>query len=160
SSETRFTIRQSIRNAGIHSGLSVVIGGLKEPFGVLVAYSTQRRKFTRDDISFIQSIANILGQAVERMAGDEALRSSERYYRSLIDNSSDIVTVVAGDGTVLFNGGSTWMLASRFARAIGKTGWDYVHPNDRERCQRALQEALEHGSTVYECRIKSGDGKW
>ena len=56
---------------------------------MLGAHTKTKRKFSPDDANFVQAIANIIAQAVERIAGEQALRRSEEYYRSLIENSSD-----------------------------------------------------------------------
>jgi len=61
---------------------------------VLVAHSRNPRKFSPDDAAFVQSVASIIAQAVERIAAEEALRSSEQYYRSIIQNSSDGIAVI------------------------------------------------------------------
>jgi PAS domain S-box-containing protein len=160
SHDSSFTIRQGILDAGVQSGLSVVIGGQSKPFGVLVSYSLQRRKFTLDDAAFIQSAANIISQTAERLASEETLRRSEEYYRSLIDNSPDIVDVVAPDGTVLFDSGATGLLASRRNNTLGRDGWDYAHPDDREAGKRALADIFASGAGRYECRVMDGDGGW
>jgi GAF domain-containing protein len=57
-SETRF--EESLLNEHkVISGLSVVIGGQDRPFGTLGAHSTERRRFTEDDINFLQTVANV-----------------------------------------------------------------------------------------------------
>ena len=48
------------------SALCVVIHAGDEPFGVLGAITTQLREFSEYDVSFMQSIANVLATAVER----------------------------------------------------------------------------------------------
>ena len=45
------------------SGITAVIHGREEPFGVLCAPSNFNRAFTEDDISFTQAVANVLGGA-------------------------------------------------------------------------------------------------
>ena len=48
------------------SGVTVVIHGPVRPYGLLGVYSVALRAFTRDDVNFLQSIANILAAAMER----------------------------------------------------------------------------------------------
>ena len=54
----------------VAGGLSVVIQGRRDKFGVLGGYTTGQRLFTEDDIHFLQAIANILGMAAERKQGE------------------------------------------------------------------------------------------
>jgi PAS domain S-box-containing protein len=69
--ETRFWAPTLLRKHGVVSGMSVVIGGRKEPFGVLGVYTNNHRVFTKDDINFLQSVANVLALAVERKRAEE-----------------------------------------------------------------------------------------
>ncbi len=64
--ETRFVDTGVFRERGIVSGMSVVIHGGDRPYGLLGVHTTKRRAFTRDDVNFLQSIANILAAAVAR----------------------------------------------------------------------------------------------
>src|SRR5208282_6546772 len=90
------------RERGLRSGLAVVIGGSSKPYGVLGAHSLKVRKFTQDDAAFMQAIANIIAQAVERLAGEQVLRRNEAYFRTLIQASSDVILVLKPDGTIAF----------------------------------------------------------
>jgi GAF domain-containing protein len=62
---------------GVVSGLSVVILGPQRPFGVLGAHTSRRRTFSKDDINFLQAVANVLATAIERKRVEEAVRESE-----------------------------------------------------------------------------------
>jgi PAS domain S-box-containing protein len=59
--------------------LSVVVGGRERPFGVLGAHSTRRRRFSDDDVNFLQSVGSTLAAACERRRAEQELaRSLER----------------------------------------------------------------------------------
>ena len=64
--EKRFRPPPLLRDHGMVSGLSVVIRGDGVPFGVLGAYTSSRRAFTRDDVQFLQAVANVLALAHRR----------------------------------------------------------------------------------------------
>jgi PAS domain S-box-containing protein len=64
--ETRFRASPLLYQHGVISGISVVIHGQDEPFGILSAYSTRRRTLTADDSHFLQAIAHVLAAATER----------------------------------------------------------------------------------------------
>lgn len=69
--ETRFAIPAVLKEHGISSGASVIIHGVDRPFGVLSAFTGSRRTFTRDDVHFLQSVANVLATAIERKRMEE-----------------------------------------------------------------------------------------
>lgn len=54
------------RERSVVSGLAVVIRGSEDAYGVLSAFSIQQREFTKDDVHFMQSIANLLSTAIAR----------------------------------------------------------------------------------------------
>ena len=71
--ETRFRPPSLFIEHRIRSGISVIIHGRGKPYGVLGAHTAQRRKFTADDIHFLQSVANVLAAAIERRGLEEEL---------------------------------------------------------------------------------------
>ena len=72
--ERRFRPTPLLRDHGATSGAAVVVGGKKSPFGVLGAYSRQRCSFTDEDLDFIQAVANVLADALERQRSEERIR--------------------------------------------------------------------------------------
>ncbi len=72
--ETRFEQPASgTRRTG--AGLSVKIEGRsREPFGVLVVQSMAKRSFAPGDVDFLQALANVLADALERQAIEDAIR--------------------------------------------------------------------------------------
>jgi PAS domain S-box-containing protein len=88
--EQRFIAPPLLFDHGVISGMSCIIrgsGGL--PWGVLGTHSTRHVSFTQDDVNFLVSIANILGDAIQREDAEEALRQSEERYRFIVENTSD-----------------------------------------------------------------------
>ena len=74
SSERRFSMPPALRVLGVRSSLAVPIDGKERPFGVLDIHSTEPSRFTPQDVHFVQASANVLADALERHAADEALR--------------------------------------------------------------------------------------
>ena len=65
--EPRFSGPPLLHEHGVVSGMSVIIHGVDgRPYGVLGTHTANRRVFTRDDVHFLQSVANVLGAAVQR----------------------------------------------------------------------------------------------
>jgi diguanylate cyclase (GGDEF)-like protein/PAS domain S-box-containing protein len=74
STESRFAMPPALRVLGVRSSLAVVIDGQKRPFGVLDVHSSTSNQFTPQDVHFLQSLANVLADAIERRLADDALR--------------------------------------------------------------------------------------
>jgi signal transduction histidine kinase len=73
--ETRFSVSPIAREHGALSAAGVIIGDPDRAFGALVAYTTRRiRRFSEDDVHFLQSVANVLATAVLRKREEETRR--------------------------------------------------------------------------------------
>ena len=82
--DTPFEVPSVLRDHGVMSDITVVIDPGGQPFGTLVAASTQQRTFSEDDVSFVQSVANVLATAIERAQSEERLQSAQEAERSRI----------------------------------------------------------------------------
>ena len=71
--ETRFPMPPLLAKHGVRSGVSGVIHTRGVAFGVLAVHSTRPRKFSGDDVHFVQSVANILAVAIDRRDLEEEL---------------------------------------------------------------------------------------
>ncbi|WP_267639373.1 histidine kinase N-terminal 7TM domain-containing protein [Haloarchaeobius amylolyticus] len=90
-------------------------------------------------------------------------RSTERRFRALIENSSDIVTVVDPDGTVEYQSPSTEQLLGYDPEdVIGTNALSYVHPDDRDDLASLFQEGVGEGGRIErsEYRIRTAEGDW
>jgi diguanylate cyclase (GGDEF)-like protein/PAS domain S-box-containing protein len=72
--ERRFQAGNLLREHQAASGVTVLIQGRGKPFGVLGAYSSRRRAFTADDVNFLQAVANVLADAIDRVRTEEETR--------------------------------------------------------------------------------------
>ncbi len=78
----------------VHAALLVAVGShdARPPFGVLAAYGTRPgRRFTRDDVFFVQFIANTAAAAVERARQEHALRLGEARYQRIAAHTPGMV---------------------------------------------------------------------
>ncbi|WP_117594442.1 PAS domain S-box protein [Haloprofundus halophilus] len=64
--DSRFDGPELLRSHDVRSGLSTVIGPFDEPWGILGTHDTEKREYSEEDVTFVQSIANVLAEAIER----------------------------------------------------------------------------------------------
>jgi PAS domain S-box-containing protein len=76
--ETRFQGPTLLHDHGIISGVSVVIPGRDGPYGVLGAHTATARSFTPDEVQFLQLIANLVAEAIERKTAEDRLREARQ----------------------------------------------------------------------------------
>ncbi|MFN2361136.1 MAG: EAL domain-containing protein [Marinobacter sp.] len=73
SEDSRFALSELIASHGVASRVDVLVDAFEQSIGVLGAHSVETRKFSADDVGFLQEVANILGAAVERQRANERL---------------------------------------------------------------------------------------
>ncbi|HEX5418274.1 MAG TPA: PAS domain S-box protein, partial [Chloroflexota bacterium] len=94
--EPRFHSTPLLVEHSVISGIITAIPGLARPWGVLGTYSTRPRRFGEDDVQFFQTVASILGLALERTRADEArVRAT-----AVVEVSPDAVIELTLDGTI------------------------------------------------------------
>ena len=76
--ETRFEIPGLLREHDVVSDITVVIDPSGDPFGTLAALSTRPLAFSEHDVGFVQSVANVIGAAVDRTRVDERIEAARR----------------------------------------------------------------------------------
>ncbi len=120
-SETRFSGPPLLHEHNVRSGISVIIPGQSHPYGVLGAHTTRRRKFNEDDIHFLQSVAGLLGAAIERKRAEEALRESQEYLAGMVSLAMDaIITIDQDHRIILFNHAAELMFGCPASEALGQ----------------------------------------
>jgi diguanylate cyclase (GGDEF)-like protein/PAS domain S-box-containing protein len=72
--EHRFEAGDLLREHGVASGVTVIVQGRGKPFGVLGAYSDEPRAFSGEDVNFLQAVANVLADAIDRVRTEEETR--------------------------------------------------------------------------------------
>ena len=76
--DRRFAATPDLRAHGVVSSIAVPIPAGMLTFGVLEASDRKPRLFTEDDVHFLQSIAHVLGAAIDRTRTEVAFRQAQR----------------------------------------------------------------------------------
>jgi diguanylate cyclase (GGDEF)-like protein/PAS domain S-box-containing protein len=91
------------------------------------------------------------------------MRRSEERFRSLVQHSSDLITVIESDTTVKYVSPSVErVLGHRIEDWIGKRFYELMHPHDRDRVVALLADNVEgmaHGE-LAEARLRDVHGTW
>jgi PAS domain S-box-containing protein len=93
--------------------------------------------------------------------GESAVR--ERWFRTLVANTSDHVAVLDEQGRVLYgNPTAERMLGFALAERIGRSALELIYPDDREAITTIFREGIHqpgiHRSIVF--RVKTASGDW
>src|SRR5882672_2796741 len=97
--------------------------------------------------------------ATERARAVEALERREEHYRSLIENSLDLVSILNFDGTIRYASPSHQrLLGYPVEDLVGQNAFAFIHADDAPAVREAFARA-DQDSAVH-CRFRHKDGSW
>jgi len=110
-------------------------------------------------------LSSVVDQRInaETVKSEEALRQSEDRFRSLVQNSSDIITILEPDGTIHYVSPSiSRVLGYKPEDLIGKNKFDYIYPEDVTTVQAAFANAIKHPGMLVavEYTFKHAEHSW
>ncbi|HEV7887297.1 MAG TPA: PAS domain S-box protein, partial [Acidimicrobiales bacterium] len=95
---------------------------------------------------------------------DQHRRKSERRFKAMIEHSSDLLTVVGPEGTIIFASPSASRVAGvDAATLIGAEPFGNAHPEDRQTITGLLENAVRRPvgpASPVEVRVQHPDGGW
>lgn len=130
--------------AGVRSGLCVPVASATKMYGVLTAHSKVARKFGASDIDFVQALANILADAMERARAQQQLIESEKRYRTVIEGASEIIFTIDAEGRFLtLNRAFETITGWRCEEWIGRPFLSLIHQRDVRKCLELFRDLME-----------------
>ena len=161
SEDDRFSGPVLLTSHNIVSGISVIIGSMDEPWGVLGTHSTENRFFTEEEANFVQSVANIIASAIKRRESDRELERAI----DLFEKTEQIADVggweIYTDSMDVFWSNSLFNILQYPADEESplEKALDVYLEDDRERVATAVIDALQSGQEFdIEARIARPDG--
>ncbi|MBX7220810.1 MAG: PAS domain S-box protein [Blastocatellia bacterium] len=108
-------------------------------------------------------IQGIARDITERKRTEKILQESEERFRTIFENSIDIVSLINVDGTVKFISPSVEQILGYTPKdMMQREPFSHVHPEDRLEVRRLFQESLDHpGLTLHlNYRSQHKNGSW
>ncbi|MFL5743921.1 MAG: PAS domain S-box protein [Niastella sp.] len=101
----------------------------------------------------------------ERKKAEEALRQSELKFRSLIENSTDIITMANAEGNIFYGSPSSkTVFGYEEADYMGRHVCSFIHPDSLPSMGDLLQNLIQHPEKVYTIDLKvfdkQGNERW
>ncbi len=144
----------------MESGVEEVVEeAVPSPDGERVFLSTKTP--WRDSTGRVIGLVGIARDITQRKRVEEALRSSERRFRTLIEHASDMLLLVDGKGTLLFwSPAASEALGWSETEVLGSQSLELVHPDDRGAVAKAFRRVAGGGggSVPHRARMRHRDG--
>ncbi len=162
--ETRFDPTCSLAELNAVSGMSVAIRGRDKPFGVLEVHCEEIREFADGDSQFLQMVANVLAEAIDRKEKEDKLErlnaavcESDKRFDEVFSNSPDAILLIDGDMFVDCNEATVRMLGHTCRESVLMTHPSKLSPplqpdgqTSREKANAMIKTALEQGTRRFE----------
>jgi PAS domain S-box-containing protein len=147
--EQRFNTYSRTVPHGIRSGAMVPVTSAMRTFGVLSAQSTKAGHFHEEDIDFMQSVANMLAEAIEREAARRAVEESEHRYRRIFSGATEIIFTIDANGHFIsLNDAFETITGWTRDEWLGQPFIEIVSPDDRQRVYALFEQILENSCSL------------
>ena len=104
------------------------------------------RDWTAEDVAFVEAVAEISWDAVERANAVAALRRSEAQFRAITDSIDHMVWAATPDGLIDYYNARWYEYTGSAPGSTDGDAWDRVlHPDDRDAALAAWAESVETG---------------
>lgn len=108
-------------------------------------------------------IIAVTRDATERILKDQQLKTSEEQYRLIAENATDMITRHDLEGIYNYVSNSSYTLIGYSPDdMIGKSAFDFLHPEDSTKINEGLEEFIAKGLGIYTAsyRYKRKDGSY
>jgi PAS domain S-box-containing protein len=129
-------------------------------FRVITRQGWMRYLFLKGKVVDVNGCFGIAQDVTGQKESENALVNSEQKFRLLAENSEDIISVHAADGTIWYLSPSlTHVLGYEVEEVIGTAILDYVHPDDRHKFfkQERSPDLQDQESLIIRYRIRKKD---
>ncbi|HET8855743.1 MAG TPA: PAS domain S-box protein [Salinimicrobium sp.] len=130
---------------------------------------TSERIWNEDEILFLQTLSGNLANNIEKhqaeLKAQEKTRElilSEKKFKALIQEGSDLMTILDSDGNYTFVSDTVYgILGTRPEDLIGKKAFDFIHHEDLDRILEDFERLKkERQIKVGPFRYRDSAGKW
>ncbi len=110
---------------------------------------------------FMSSLA-IYSDVTELKMAEEALAARERYYRALLHNAADMVSLLDGELRFRWGSRSTALITGYDRSVYGRSLLEFIHPEDLEKARADMDYVLRNPSTPLHVvsRFRHADGSY
>ncbi|MCD4794752.1 MAG: PAS domain S-box protein [Bacteroidales bacterium] len=98
-----------------------------------------------------------------RKKAEEALKENEEYFRTLIENSTDVISILDNKGNIMYESPAhKYVLGYRKGELAGKNSFELVHPDDRDRILVQFTKLLKNPKNFENVNFRylHKDGTW
>jgi PAS domain S-box-containing protein len=145
-----------------HATVAVPLCAGGEVVGVIgLAYAEPGRTFGPAQVALVERFAQLAALALENARLYTALQQSEELHRRIVDCSTDLISVVDLEGTIVVISPSVFgTLGVQSQEMVGTYFAELVHPDDLAAAQEMFSSAFSGLFATTTVRVRHADGSW
>lgn len=153
-----------VRAMGSQSFICVPIVYKGESMGILIVDNVQSKKpLSQTEMSLLMGIAPQIGISINNAIAYHKIKESEERFRTLLQNSSDVVSILDEQGLFIYNTPSIEKVLGYLTEdLIGKSYSNFIHSEDLARVGGNFLEVAQgkNRGIPAEFRFLKKDGSW
>lgn len=144
---------QQVYGMGLYCGQNIL--------GTIIICQLDKKSGLNQDL--IENFINQAAMALSRVKAEKEIKYSQDYFKAIIDNTSEIITILDSEGIIKFKSLSAAQeLGYQPEELVGRNVFDFIHPEDVPGLIAKFHQELNNiGKKVrLELRFRHKDGSW
>jgi PAS domain S-box-containing protein len=156
------TIGPAGREMGTKSYASMPINFGGKAVGAININSLRKNAFNEEELKLLEIVAQQIEIAIDNAQQAELLNESREWYRILVEHTYDLIVEADTYGHFLYVSlNHKEVLGYESDELIGKSIFEYIHPDDRSAVMAEFQRArISHSSGHSIFRYRHKNGEW
>jgi diguanylate cyclase (GGDEF)-like protein/PAS domain S-box-containing protein len=130
---------------------------------IIFGVGNKAEDYDEHDVLLVQLLANDLQRIIGQRRAEKEIKKREAYFRSLIEKSSDMITILDADGIIRYESPSAKrILGYEPSEIIGRNVFDLTHPDELTAIKTSFERAITgRGNPLPSVhRFLHKDGSW
>ena len=170
SKETNFILPEILSDFNFSSGISIIFGDSKEPYGILSLFKSSTQDITYDDIFFVKTVANLIYDAITRIEIKQALIKEKEITEKYLNVADVMILILDTKGNISLANKKTSELLGLNQKELTGLNWiDNFIPESRQKDEKNYYQILLNNkrenknhseSIIYDKNKKRRHIKW
>ena len=153
------TCAEAFRAIGMRSWVMVPFRRGGDLLFTFCVADPEARDWRDDEVELLRDVAVRVLPRLERARAEEALRSSEERFRTIVTTANEGISLVGSDGRITFvNDVLAASLGYKADELVGRRPVELIADEDADKVQSELRERLQGSGSRHDVRLKTKNG--
>ncbi len=162
--------KEAALKRGYHAIAAFPLAADHTLYGALIVYAEKPNAFDDEEIALLDEVSSDIAFALfgidiehQRKRSEQALAESQVWFKALIENVSDMTTVIGQDGIISYISPSAKTLGGYEPDdLVGRNIYEFIHPDDAQTAVGDMAKLMRIPGEIHraELRYRNKDGSW